>query len=172
MKLLERCLPREPPRVEVTEQQKAERVAEILAKHTKMMTFEDWILAERVKHHLESATPSETGAIGSDAPVMTRELSSRLGSAPKEEEVWASDCAVCLSEFEKSEKVRELPCDHIFHDECIHSWFMKARTAACPLCRNLLHSGLSQEQIIPPVALLVTPLADTPVTNISPSEVV
>ena len=79
----------------------------------------------------------------------TRDLSSRLASAPKEEEPWATDCAVCLSGFSKEEKVRELVCDHIFHNECIHDWFMKAKSPACPLCRNVLHSGLSLDEMTP-----------------------
>lgn len=145
---MERCLPRETPRAELTQQQKADRVKAILEKHTRLTTYAEWILAERIKHS-EATTPNEGIPETAEPldPPMVRELSSRLGSSPKEEEVWATDCAVCLSEFEKSEPVRELPCDHIFHDECIQSWFAKAKTAACPLCRNLLHSGLSEEQI-------------------------
>ena len=157
MKLLERCLPRETPRVQLTEQQKADRVKVILDKHTKLLTYSEWVLAERIKHSGSSedltacVTPQFLGDVGvvassSSTPALTRDLS-RLASSPKEEEVWGTDCAVCLSEFENSEQVRELPCDHIFHDDCINSWFLKAKTAACPLCRNLLHSGESQDQI-------------------------
>ncbi|GLJ38371.1 hypothetical protein SUGI_0781410 [Cryptomeria japonica] len=45
------------------------------------------------------------------------------------------ECAVCLSQFEESEKVRMLTnCDHVFHTECIDMWFYSHTT--CPLCRT------------------------------------
>lgn len=45
------------------------------------------------------------------------------------------DCAVCLSEFEESEKGRLLPnCKHRFHVDCIDMWFHSHST--CPICRT------------------------------------
>jgi len=41
-------------------------------------------------------------------------------------------CAVCLSDFEAGEKLRKLPCDHLFHLECIDTWLK--RNKVCPLC--------------------------------------
>lgn len=50
------------------------------------------------------------------------------GSAP------ASECAVCLGEFEDGERVRMLPaCLHVFHVACIDTWLQG--NANCPLCR-------------------------------------
>ncbi|KAH7447240.1 hypothetical protein KP509_01G098400 [Ceratopteris richardii] len=45
------------------------------------------------------------------------------------------DCAVCLSHFEKKDRVRILPgCRHFFHVACIDKWFQSH--ANCPLCRQ------------------------------------
>ncbi|KAJ0747651.1 putative transcription factor C2H2 family [Helianthus annuus] len=45
------------------------------------------------------------------------------------------DCAVCLSEFEESDKCLVLPtCKHCFHSGCIHMWLSNHST--CPLCRS------------------------------------
>ncbi|KAM0057914.1 putative transcription factor C2H2 family [Helianthus debilis subsp. tardiflorus] len=45
------------------------------------------------------------------------------------------DCAVCLSEFEESDKCLVLPnCKHCFHSGCIQMWFSNHST--CPLCRS------------------------------------
>ncbi|KAI7870645.1 hypothetical protein BDF14DRAFT_1720708, partial [Spinellus fusiger] len=41
------------------------------------------------------------------------------------------DCAVCKDEFDREEKVIELPCLHIFHDDCIKPWLKMNGT--CPV---------------------------------------
>lgn len=128
--MLDRCLPRNTTGVE-TDDQKEERVKELLNAHTKQLAYREWILAERLKHNEGVSADVESDA------VLSEEQSKRLGSAPKEDEVWATDCAVCLAEFEEEELVNELECEHIFHNKCIHDWFMKAKQAACPLCRSL-----------------------------------
>lgn len=47
------------------------------------------------------------------------------------------DCAVCLSEFLKEDKLRLLPgCGHAFHIHCIDTWLLSNST--CPLCRGSL----------------------------------
>ncbi|KAI8548309.1 hypothetical protein RHMOL_Rhmol07G0264300 [Rhododendron molle] len=47
------------------------------------------------------------------------------------------ECAVCLSEFGKAEKLRLLPvCNHVFHPGCVDQWL--SAHATCPLCRSNL----------------------------------
>jgi Ring finger domain len=47
------------------------------------------------------------------------------------------DCAVCLCEFLKEDKLRLLPgCGHAFHLNCIDTWLLSNST--CPLCRGSL----------------------------------
>ncbi|KAI4336113.1 hypothetical protein L6164_014682 [Bauhinia variegata] len=50
------------------------------------------------------------------------------------------DCAVCLCEFSKEDKLRLLPiCSHAFHVHCIDTWLLSNST--CPLCRATLSSS-------------------------------
>ena len=42
-------------------------------------------------------------------------------------------CAICMTEFEDGEKVRELKCKHDFHPPCIDTWLK--RIATCPVCK-------------------------------------
>lgn len=43
-------------------------------------------------------------------------------------------CSVCLDPFCAGEVVRQLPCDHMFHSNCIDRWLRKK--ASCPECRR------------------------------------
>lgn len=45
-------------------------------------------------------------------------------------------CAICLDDFVSNETVvRELPCGHIFHPECIDS-FLRENSSLCPMCKK------------------------------------
>ncbi|RIB02041.1 hypothetical protein C2G38_923253 [Gigaspora rosea] len=43
-------------------------------------------------------------------------------------------CTICLSEYEHNDWLRDLPCAHDFHKECIDSWFKNSDK--CPICRR------------------------------------
>lgn len=60
------------------------------------------------------------------------------------------DCAVCLSRFEATDRLRLLPlCCHAFHAECIDAWLSSNQT--CPLCRSTVHPADSDalDKILP-----------------------
>ncbi|KAF7092144.1 hypothetical protein CFC21_094652 [Triticum aestivum] len=70
----------------------------------------------------------------------------------------ASECAVCLGEFQEGESVRLLPgCLHVFHAECIGTWLQGC--ANCPLCRAAITATIGKQ----------APLIDQP---LRPEEVV
>ncbi|KIW74892.1 hypothetical protein Z517_11662 [Fonsecaea pedrosoi CBS 271.37] len=47
-----------------------------------------------------------------------------------------STCPICLDDFISGEtSVRELPCNHVFHPECIDS-FLRDNSSLCPLCKK------------------------------------
>ncbi|XP_035826047.1 E3 ubiquitin-protein ligase RNF126 [Aplysia californica] len=46
-------------------------------------------------------------------------------------------CAICMDDFELYQKVRKLPCDHMYHSECIVKWLEMHGT--CPVCRKDLN---------------------------------
>ncbi|GLT27655.1 hypothetical protein SLA2020_026370 [Shorea laevis] len=43
------------------------------------------------------------------------------------------ECVVCLEEWGAGEVVKEMPCNHRFHGECIEKWL--GIHGSCPVCR-------------------------------------
>ncbi|KAF1954493.1 hypothetical protein CC80DRAFT_506160 [Byssothecium circinans] len=65
-----------------------------------------------------------------------------LASAPNAVPAHASGtfsqatCSICLDDFEPNEsQVRELPCQHIYHADCIDT-FLVSNSSLCPLCKQ------------------------------------
>ncbi|XP_036604758.1 E3 ubiquitin-protein ligase RNF126-like [Trichosurus vulpecula] len=46
------------------------------------------------------------------------------------------ECPVCKDDYTLGENVRQLPCNHLFHDGCIVPWLEQHDT--CPVCRKSL----------------------------------
>ncbi|KAF9378622.1 E3 ubiquitin-protein ligase znrf3 [Podila verticillata] len=45
----------------------------------------------------------------------------------------AMSCTICLCEYEPDDLLRQMPCQHLFHKECVDEWLKLKRT--CPLCK-------------------------------------
>ncbi|KAG6585434.1 E3 ubiquitin-protein ligase [Cucurbita argyrosperma subsp. argyrosperma] len=43
-------------------------------------------------------------------------------------------CCICLAKYANNDELRELPCSHFFHKECVDKWLKI--NALCPLCKN------------------------------------
>lgn len=50
-------------------------------------------------------------------------------------------CSICLGEYEDGEKLVQLPCGHIYHEDCVGSW--TTNHTRCPLCNLDLESVTS-----------------------------
>ena len=46
-------------------------------------------------------------------------------------------CAICVDEFENGTSIKTLPCNHVFHANCIDEWLSKY-SSVCPLCKSNL----------------------------------
>jgi len=55
----------------------------------------------------------------------------------------ASQCAVCKDNFEEGANAREMPCKHMYHEECILPWLQQHST--CPVCRYAMPTDDSQQ---------------------------
>ena len=54
----------------------------------------------------------------------------------------AHECSICLAEMKPAERVRVLPCVHVYHAPCIDHWFKRAAAGpACPTCKQTVALG-------------------------------
>ena len=49
-------------------------------------------------------------------------------------EIYEKECAVCIEKMEPRQELAKLPCNHIYHKDCIIQWFQNS--SRCPLCNN------------------------------------
>lgn len=58
---------------------------------------------------------------------------------------YRQECCICLSAYENGTELRELPCNHHFHCNCIDKWLHM--NATCPLCKfNILKPNSSSSE--------------------------
>lgn len=72
------------------------------------------------------------------APPASKKVVESLPTVPITSEHVAKGCScpICQVEYEIGDKVKQLPCNHMFHQDCILPWLSKTNT--CPLCRHEL----------------------------------
>ncbi|GMH89438.1 hypothetical protein TL16_g11457 [Triparma laevis f. inornata] len=59
-------------------------------------------------------------------------------SADENDEGEGETCSICLCDFCQGDQIRELPCSHIFHPECVDTWLK--RNSSCPACRQSIRT--------------------------------
>ncbi|AEC10408.1 putative transcription factor C2H2 family [Arabidopsis thaliana] len=67
--------------------------------------------------------------------------SSMLSSASSDDS--ALPCAICREDFVVGESARRLPCNHLYHNDCIIPWLTSHNS--CPLCRVELPVASSED---------------------------
>lgn len=85
--------------------------------------FFDGMIENNIRPGPPPASPSAIEALP-----MVKVTETQLSSDP--------NCPICKDEFEVDVEVRELPCKHFYHSDCILPWLHMHNT--CPVCRHEL----------------------------------
>ncbi|KAJ4329842.1 hypothetical protein N0V95_010140, partial [Ascochyta clinopodiicola] len=102
--------------------------------------------AEKPPH----APPALDAETGSKTAPLARRLSAPTASTTNNSAFSQPTCPICIDDFEPNEtQVRELPCRHIFHPDCIDTFLLR-NSSLCPMCK---------QSVLPPGACPV------PITN-------
>jgi hypothetical protein len=56
-------------------------------------------------------------------------------------------CVICKLNIEEKEKIHQLECKHIYHENCIAQWVMYK--SECPVCRHSINTTFSTEKTLP-----------------------
>lgn len=70
-----------------------------------------------------------------------------------------SQCSVCLEDAEAG-CVEMKKCGHVFHSECLSSWFAQSCKLVCPMCRTDHHS------LVPQSLYMHNLIQDTPAVSV------
>lgn len=47
----------------------------------------------------------------------------------------SENCPICLDPLSSTDNVRTLPCNHVYHDDCVKVWLVSCNPY-CPTCRH------------------------------------
>ena len=56
------------------------------------------------------------------------------------------ECLICINNFNDEDEIIHLPCNHMFHKNCIKSWICEENNK-CPVCRIEVAKGTPKEHI-------------------------
>lgn len=72
------------------------------------------------------------------SPEVLARLRQASSKACKRTKFTPNDCCICMEHVKRR---FILPCGHVFHRKCVHTWFEEHQT--CPVCRTNVEEGLN-----------------------------
>ena len=99
-----------------------ERASEVECKILNGEEIEDREEEERIRNHMKSVQQKLGVALNNFVLVKNIDIS--------------KECYICIKNFTKKSRVRQLPCKHMFCEDCIRPWLKT--NYECPTCRAKL----------------------------------
>ncbi|XP_074569977.1 putative E3 ubiquitin-protein ligase RHC2A [Curcuma longa] len=101
---------------------------------------------DRLLNHIAQIELAGLGlARGSDNPPASKAAIESMPTVDIVAEHIANEChcAICMDPFELGTKSREMPCKHIYHQDCILPWLSLHNS--CPVCRHEMQAAKDDE---------------------------
>ncbi|WJX15357.1 RING-type E3 ubiquitin transferase [Trifolium repens] len=96
--------------------------------------FGDYFLGPGLEQLIQQLAENDPNRYGT--PPASKNAVKNLPTVTVDDELLNSElnqCAVCQDEFEKGSQVRQMPCKHVYHDDCLLPWLELHNS--CPVCR-------------------------------------
>ncbi|CAK9311526.1 unnamed protein product [Citrullus colocynthis] len=96
--------------------------------------FGDYFIGPGLEQLIQLLADNDPNRYGT--PPASKSAIEKLSTVTVTEDLLNSEmnqCAVCLDGFEKGTEVKQMPCNHIFHDYCLLPWLELHNS--CPVCR-------------------------------------
>ncbi|XP_057423640.1 E3 ubiquitin-protein ligase RING1-like [Lotus japonicus] len=94
----------------------------------------DYFLGPGLEQLIQQLAENDPNRYGT--PPASKDAIEKLPTVTVDDELLSSElnqCAVCQDEFEKGTQVKQMPCKHVYHDECLLPWLQLHNS--CPVCR-------------------------------------
>lgn len=89
----------------------------------------------------------EQNANAGGAPPASQSALDKLQTKEVDDEMLSSidkpKCVICVDEMAKGEKASILPCNHLFHGDCVTLWLKQHNT--CPVCRRSIEEEIHEK---------------------------
>lgn len=110
-------------------------------------TMSEFLMGSGFDRLLEQLAQIEVNGLGRGGnPPASKAVVESMPTVEIEEThiVAEAHCAVCKEAFELGNEVREMPCKHIYHGDCILPWL--AMRNSCPVCRHELPADQQESE--------------------------
>lgn len=94
----------------------------------------DYFVGQGLEQLIQQLTENDPNRYGT--PPASKQAVEALMDVTVDEKLMSSDlaqCAVCQDDYEIGMVVKEMPCKHVFHSDCLLPWLELHNS--CPVCR-------------------------------------
>ncbi len=107
-------------------------VTEIEIENSNIMIYPN-LLFSTLMNIIDNTNDNEE--VQEDTEILTEEEFNQLEVVKVDNSNVDNECSICIDNFSEGQEVIKLPCNHIFHFNCIKS-HLRNYNNKCPLCRG------------------------------------